>query len=193
MLRLVTWWKNSYRKVCLLPLIASSNNNPRVICANNASNQSCRIYSREICRIRETVNLIEGVYIKNCGRLTPDNDIMSYDMGCSSWKDENWYRKIPLLLFISLLLRLHQTVREQLKNAYLLTKLLSRVTDNCRKTTSSLLRKYTSLQTLSIPKCEVFWKWNSKKTVSFEEQMMSMDKFTSIFFRRVEVIGVYYP
>ena len=146
MLRLVTWWKNSYRKVCLLPLIASSNNNPRVICANNASNQSCRIYSREICRIRETVNLIEGVYIKNCGRLTPDNYMMSYDMGCSSWKDENWYRKIPLLLFISLLLRLHQTVREQLKNAYLLTKLLSRVTDNCRKTTSSLLRKYTRIQ-----------------------------------------------
>ena len=33
-----------------------------------------------------------------------------------------------------------------LKNAYLLTKLLSRVTDNCMKTTSSLVRKYTWIQ-----------------------------------------------
>ena len=72
--------------------------------------------------------------------------IMSYDAGCGSWKDENWYREIPLLLFIAPLLRLHQTVREHLKNAYLLTKLLSRVTDNCMKTTSSLVRKYKRIQ-----------------------------------------------
>ena len=50
-----------------------------------------------------------------------------------------------------------------------------------------------SLQTLSVPKLKVFREWNSKKTVSFEEQIMSMDKFTSIFFRQVEAIDVYYP
>ena len=42
---------------------------------NDASNQSCTIYSGEICRMRETVNPIEGVYIKNCGRLIPGNEI----------------------------------------------------------------------------------------------------------------------
>ena len=32
-----------------------------------------------------------------------------------------------------------------------------------------------------------------EKTVSFEEKIISMDKFTSIFFRLIEAIGVYYP
>ena len=60
MLRLVTWWKNFHRKVCLLPLIASCNYNPRVICANDVSNYSCTLYSREICRMWETVNPSKG-------------------------------------------------------------------------------------------------------------------------------------
>ena len=43
--------ENSQEKVCLLPLIASWNYIPRVIWANDASNESCRIYWREICRM----------------------------------------------------------------------------------------------------------------------------------------------
>ena len=56
--------ENSHRKISLLSLIASRNYIPRVICANDASNQSWAIYSREICRVPETVNPIGGVSIK---------------------------------------------------------------------------------------------------------------------------------
>ena len=56
--------ENSHRKICLLSLIALRNYIPRVICANDASNQSCAIYSREICRMPKTINPIGGVSIK---------------------------------------------------------------------------------------------------------------------------------
>ena len=69
--------ENSQQKGCLLHLIASWNFIACVICANDASNQSCRIYSREIFRMRETVYLIKGVLQKKCGRLIPDNEITS--------------------------------------------------------------------------------------------------------------------
>ena len=52
--------ENSQQKGCLFPFIASWNYIPRVICANDA----CRIHSREICRIRETVYLFERVLQK---------------------------------------------------------------------------------------------------------------------------------
>ena len=102
MLRLVTWWKNFHRKVCLLPLIASCNYNPRVICANDVSNYSCTLYSREICRMWETVNPSKGfTKKKNCGRLIPDNEITSWSGGMLPTKRRNWYREIPLLSFIA--------------------------------------------------------------------------------------------
>ena len=42
----------------------------------------------------------------------------------------------------------------------------------------------------------VFWERSSKKTVNFEEQIMSKDKYPSIFPRQMEAIDyycVYYP
>ena len=42
-------------------------------------------------------------------------------------------------------------------------------------------------------KMQSFRERNSRKTVSFEEQIMSKDRFTRIFFRQIEAIGVYYP
>ena len=78
--------ENSHRKISLLSLIASRNYIPRVICANDASNQSCAIYSREICRVPETVNPIGGVSIKNLGRLMTDNEITSWSGGIRPMK-----------------------------------------------------------------------------------------------------------
>ena len=42
-------------------------------------------------------------------------------------------------------------------------------------------------------KMQSFRERNSRKTVSFEEQIMSKDKFKSIVFRQIEAIDVYYP
>ena len=42
-------------------------------------------------------------------------------------------------------------------------------------------------------KMQSFRERNSRKSVSFEEQIMSKDKFTSIVFRQIEAIDVYYP
>ena len=139
----------------------------------------------KICRLRETVNLIEVVYIKNCGRLIPDNEITRCWSGRRPMKTKNWYWEIPLLSFIAPPLRLHQ-IREHVKNTYFLKKLLSRVTDNCSSAWTLApvwcenMHEYLS----AVPKCEVFCEPNSRKTVSFEEQTMSMDKFTSIFFAK---------
>ena len=69
--------------------------------ANDASNQSCTIYSGEICRMRETVNPIEGVYIKNCGPLIPGNEITGWLGGIRPGRKKNWYRVTPLLSFIA--------------------------------------------------------------------------------------------
>ena len=128
----------------------------------------------------ETMNSIEGVYITNCGRFIPDNEI-------TSWSGN---REIPLLSFIAPPLKLHQIWGHINKK-----KLLSGVTDTCMNTSPRLVWKFSRMcpQTLSIPKYEVFREQNSRKTVSFEEQIMSMNKFTSIFFRQIEAFGVYYP
>ena len=56
--------ENSHRKISLLSLIALRNYIPRVTCPNDASNQSRAIYSREICRVLETINPIGGVSLK---------------------------------------------------------------------------------------------------------------------------------
>ena len=79
-------------------------------------------------------------------QLCVNHLIPKYQKYSTGWLNATtikWYRQVPLLSFWAPLLRLHQTVQEHLKNAYLVAKLLSRVTDSCRKTTSSLVRKYT--------------------------------------------------
>ena len=51
---------------------------------------------------------------------------------------------ISLLSFRAMPLRLHQ-MREHVKNTYLPTKLLSRVTDSCMNTSPRLVRKYARI------------------------------------------------
>ena len=139
----------------------------------------------KICRLRETVNLIEVVYIKKLWAFNTrqwDHEMLKRK---AAYEKKNWYWEIPLLSFIAPPLRLHQ-IREHVKNTYFLKKLLSRVTDNCSSAWTLApvwcenMHEYLS----AVPKCEVFCEPNSRKTVSFEEQTMSMDKFTSIFFAK---------
>ena len=101
MLRLVTCRKNFHRKVCLLPLIASCNYNPRVICANDVSNYSCTLYSREICRMWETVNPSKGFTKKKLWAFNSrqwDHELIRRN---AAYEKRNWYREIPLLSFIA--------------------------------------------------------------------------------------------
>ena len=51
--------------------------------------------------MRETVNPIEGVYIKNCGPLIPGNEITGWLGGIRPGRKKNWYRVTPLLSFIA--------------------------------------------------------------------------------------------
>ena len=84
------------------------------------NNQSCRIFSGEICRMRETVNPTEEVYVKKLWAFNTNNEITSWLGGMRPVK-KNW--EIPLLSFIAPPLKLHQ-IREHVKNTYLLKKLL---------------------------------------------------------------------
>ena len=110
----------------------------RVICANDASNQSCKICSRQIFRMRETEPQRRGLHKKSCRILIPNNEITSWFCRMRPVKRKNW--KIPLLSFIALPLKLHK-IREHAKNTYLLQKLLWHLTDNCMNTSPRLVRK----------------------------------------------------
>ena len=51
---------------------------------------------------------------------------------------------------------------------------------------------YLSLDIISSSKLTVFLKLRSQKTVRFSEQIMSMDKYPSIFSRQMEAIVYVY-
>ena len=85
------------------------------------NNQSCIIFSGEICRMRETVNPTEEVYVKKLWAFNTkqrDHELIRRNAACIKKKWE-----IPFLSFIAPPLKLHQ-IREHVKNTYLLKKLL---------------------------------------------------------------------
>ena len=121
--------ENSHRKISLLPLIASRNFIPRVICANFASNQSCTIYSRKICRLQETANPSEGF-----------TEEKLWAFNTSQWDHELIKRNEKTKTDIGNFL-----VVKHVKNTCLPTKLLSHVADNCMNTSPRLMRKYARI------------------------------------------------
>ena len=85
--------------------------------------------------------LNHGVYIKSVSVKYQTMRSRVDHAKCDPWKDENWYREIPLLSFINPPLRLCQ-IREHVRKTYLLKKLLSGVSDSCINTSPRLVRKY---------------------------------------------------
>ena len=127
--------ENSHRKISLLSLIALRNYIPQVICANDASNQSCAIYSREICRMPETINPIGGVSIKKLWAFNNrqwDHELLRRNAAYEKTKTDSGNSSVVR----------HSSA---LKNTYLLKKLFSRVTDNCMNTSPRLVRKYPQI------------------------------------------------
>ena len=145
--------ENSHRKISLLSLIALRNYIPRVICANDASNQSRAIYSREICRVLETINPIGGVSLKKL--LAFNNRQWDHELIRQNAAYEKTKTDFGKFLCCISPLRLHQ-IRGDVKNTYSLKKLWSRVTDNCMNTSPRLVRKYQRVQRIYVRRHHLF-------------------------------------
>ena len=115
-------------------------------CVNDASNQSCAICSREICRMPETINPIGGVSITKLWAFNNrqwDHELLRRNAAYEKTKTDSGNSSVV-------------RYSSALKNTYLLKKLFSRVTDNCMNTSPRLVRKYQRVQRIYVRRHHLF-------------------------------------
>ena len=138
----------------------------------------------KICRLRETVNLIEVVYIKKLWAFNTrqwDHEMLKRK---AAYENKKLILGNSLVVIYSSATKVTSNTRTRKEYLFPEETIITRDRLLYQWTLAPVWCENMHGYLSAVPKCEGFCEPNSRKTVSFEEQTMSMDKFTSIFFAK---------